>query len=497
MLKLLDNARALFLVFLFFTAFITQAQNKPNVILILADDMGYGDVSALNPNSKINTPNIDKLVHNGMAFTDAHSNSAVCSPTRYSILTGEYAFRTRMKSGVLVGFDPPLIEPDQLTVARIFKEADYATACIGKWHLGLGWQAKDPSKKLVTGSPWDKLNTSNVNYAAGLSSSPNDLGFDYSYIIPSSLDIAPYFYIRNKQLTTLDYENKPFWKNSAGKGAWYRNGDTGADFKHEEVLEAITAETLNFMEEKADKPFFIYMPLTAPHSPWLPSEEFSGKSGASMYGDFVTMVDAQVGKVLKKLTELEIEENTMVIFTSDNGANWEDFEKEEYNHEANYQRVGRKSDAWDGGHRVPFIVSLPGKIENGSRSDALISTVDFLATFQNLLSADTIEKHLDSQSFLPILLGQKQNGRDYLVHHSIKGHYALRKGPYKYVEAYGSGGWSLSEEDAQQKGYSFGQLYHMKNDPEEANNLYSQKQEIVSSLNAQLQRIKFIHESKL
>lgn len=488
----------LFLIALSFLCFSGFSQSSPNVIVILADDMGYGDIAAINPDSKIPTPNLDKLTRSGMYFSEAHSGSGVCTPTRYGLLTGRYAFRSSMKSGVLTGYDPPLIESDRTTIADIFKQRNYKTACIGKWHLGLGWQAKNTWEPLVTGDAWSEMNSSNVNYNAGLSESPNDLGFDYSFIIPSSLDIAPYFYIENKQLTSTNYTRKPAWKNDSGKGMWYRLGDTADDFKHEEVLEKFTEKSIDFIGQNAGNPFFMYVPYSAPHSPWLPSKEFLGKSKAGVYGDFMMMVDAQVGKIMDKLEAEGVADNTMIIFTSDNGANWEDWEKKEFGHEANFSRTGRKSDAWDGGHHVPFVVSWPEKIKAGSKSDALICLTDVFASMAELLSVDVNKAEGgDSFSFLPNILNKKTEGRDFVIHHGISGNFAIRQGDWKYIEAYGSGGWTLPEKEAKEKNLSYGQLYNMKSDPFEQKDVIKSNPRITSELMDLLQKVKARPENQI
>jgi arylsulfatase A-like enzyme len=488
----------LFASFLVLFSIASFGQSKPNVIVILADDMGYGDIQAINPNSKILTPNLDKLTRSGMYFTEAHSGSAVCTPTRYGLLTGRYAFRSSMKTGVLTGYDPPLIESDRTTIADLFKQRNYATACIGKWHLGLGWQAQNNWEPIIKGDPWSEMNTGNVDYKAGLTESPNELGFDYSFIIPSSLDIAPYFYIKNKKFTSTNYQRKPAWKDDRSKGAWYRLGDTADDFVHEEVLGRFADESLAFIDQNSENPFFMYVPFSAPHSPWLPTKEFQGKSEAGVYGDFMMMVDAQVGKILNKLEEKGIRENTLVIFTSDNGANWEDWEKEEFKHEANFTRSGRKSDAWDGGHHVPFVASWPTKIQAGTKNDGLVCLTDLMATMSDVLQIELkANEGEDSKSILPILMGKETKGRDFAIHHSVDGHFAIRKGDWKYVEAFGSGGWSLAENKAKEAGLNFGQLYNMKNDPFEKSNLIESHRKEANELMHLLQRVKFAPEKAI
>ena len=271
----------------------------PNIIYILADDMGYGDVSALNERSKIQTPNIDALAGQGMAFSDAHSGSAVCTPTRYGILTGRYAWRTRLKEGVTWSYDEPLIPRERTTVASLLKRHGYHSACIGKWHLGLGWE-KDSAGVADLTAPVD--------------GGPNANGFDYFFGITASLDIPPYVYIENDRSTTevIDtieaMEGKKFW----------RRGPIGDDFRHEEVLPMLTKKAVGYIRERAvaSGPFFLYFPLPAPHTPILPTEPFRGESGTNEYGDFVLMVDDVVGQITAALEENGLEDNTLIIFTS-------------------------------------------------------------------------------------------------------------------------------------------------------------------------------------
>jgi len=335
----------------------------PNILYILADDMGYGDVNALNAESKIPTPHMDRLLNEGMYFSDAHSPSAVCTPTRYGILTGRYCFRTRLESGVLVGHEPSLIESGRMTVATILQEKGYHTACIGKWHLGLDFKKKDPSKPLVEGNLWDLSNTSNVDYAAEVSGGPADCGFNYSFILPSSLDIQPYLYVRNKQVVNPDIVHIEGSGGDDYQGKFWRHGDASRDFVFEQTLPLFTKEAVQFIsdhaEQRSDHPFFLYLPLPAPHTPWLPLKEFAGKSGAGMYGDFVAQVDHTVGEVLKILDDKGLADNTIVFLTSDNGAYWFPYNIEEFDHRSNYIFSGMKSDVWEGGHHIPYIIRWP------------------------------------------------------------------------------------------------------------------------------------------
>ncbi len=445
----------------------------PNIIYILADDMGYGDVSAYNPSGKIKTPHIDRLAKEGMMFTDAHSPSAVCTPTRYGILTGRYAWRTWMKKGVLWSWDEPLIPPDRTTVASLLQKAGYHTACIGKWHLGLGWQ-KDSSGVVDITKP--------------LSSGPTTIGFDYFWGITASLDIPPYIYIKNNQSTTQQIDS--IGKND-GKGFW-RTGQVGDDFAHEEVLPKLTEKALAYIDERASTkgPFFLYFPLPAPHTPILPTSKFAGKSNTNEYGDFVLMVDDLVGQIMKKLSDHKIADNTLIIFTTDNGCSpMADFDElTALGHQPGGIFRGHKADIYEGGHRVPFVARWPQQIAPGSQSDHTIALTDLLATAAAIvgdsLSSSSGE---DSYNLLPLLQGNEPAGsfREATVHHSIEGAYAIRRGKWKLAFCPGSGGWSKPRPaEAHAAGLPPLQLFDLENDPGESNNLVDQHPQIVEELTA-------------
>ncbi|MEN7551189.1 arylsulfatase [Rapidithrix thailandica] len=468
-----------------------EKKRPPNIVYILADDMGYGDVAALNHRAKIPTPHLDKLVEQGRSFTDAHTNSAVCTPTRYGVLTGRYCFRSRLKSGVLVGHEPALIEKGRMTVGSLLKQAGYHTGAVGKWHLGLDWQAKDSTQALFEGNLWDMSSTENVDYTALVKGGPADYGFDYEYIIPASLDIAPYVYIENQKVTAAVNRHVDFWKDTTSRGAWYRHGDIAEDFDHSDVLPQLTRKAVTYIHDQAKQkePFFLYFPLTAPHTPWLPSEEFQGKSQAGVYGDFVAMVDHTVGQVIQALKENGVLENTLVIFTSDNGAHWLPSDIETFNHEANHGRSGMKSDVWDGGHRVPFIVHWPERVPAATISDEVICTTDLMATCAALTGLEMPhDAGEDSYNVLPAFLGQTadQPIREATIHHGIDGMFAIRKGKWKFIDGKGSGGWSAKPTDEEPAG----QLYDMESDPLEKNNLYEGQPDKVKELKTLLEKYK-------
>lgn len=464
---------------LFFLGLISCHQppeeKLPNIIYILADDMGYGDISALNPEGKIHTPHLNGMVQKGMSFSDAHSGSSVCTPTRYGILTGRYAWRTTRKSGVTWSWSEPLIPPDRTTVASMLKRHGYHTGCIGKWHLGLGWDM-------------DENGVADIRKP--IQNGPNVNGFDYFWGITASLDIPPYIYIKNNQSTTQvidtiegnDLQGKAFW----------RKGPIGEDFVMEEVLPKLTEQAVDYVHEQAktDNPFFLYFPLPAPHTPILPTEKFQGKSGTNAYGDFVQMVDDVVGQVIEAVEQNGLTENTLIIFTTDNGCSPRaDFEElAEIGHDPSFSYRGHKADIFEGGHRVPFIAQWPAKIKGGSKSDETICLTDLMATASAIVG-DSLKANEgeDSYNVLPVLLGEKLEKplREATVHHSVAGAYAIRQGNWKLNFCPGSGGWSYPRPaEAKTMDLPPVQLYDLSKDIGEENNLAESNPEKVEELTA-------------
>ena len=456
---------------------------KPNIVFIMADDMGYGDLGCYNKKSKIPTPNMNKLAAEGMRFTDAHSPSAVCTPTRYGVLTGRYCWRTRLKRGVLNGYSPALIDTERLTVASMLKQHGYSTACIGKWHLGLGNDKKtDFDKPLVPG--------------------PNALGFDYFYGISASLDMPPYCYIENERPV-----EKPTLKIEAGKATedgWWRAGAISPGFKHVEVLPHLTTKAVKYIDDHAnkspDRPFFLYFPLPAPHCPIAPADFVKGKSKAGGYGDFVVEVDWTVGQVVEALERNGLTGNTLIIVTSDNGSPGRTKIKrnpysiiEIYGHYPNGELRGIKADAWDGGHREPFIARWPGRIPAGTTNDELACLTDFMATCAAVVGAKLPENAAeDSFNLLPTLLGKKLEKpiRDSIVHHSLSGMFSIRQGKWKLILGLGSGGFTKPQKIEPKPGEPKGQLYNLEHDITESNNLWSKHPEIVERLTKLLDKYK-------
>jgi len=455
-----------------------QKQSKPNIVYILADDMGYGDLSALNPESGSQTPHMDKILKQGVHFTDAHSNSSVCTPTRYGIITGRYAWRSSLKKGVINGYKPALIEDNRPTVATYLKSNGYITACIGKWHLGLDMQPKNGEKSIKA-----KDGVSNVDFSKNIKG-PNALGFDYSYIIPSSLDIPPYVYIENGKTVELPTE---FTKGkNEGRGVMWRPGEKAPSFVFDEVLDNITKKSVSFIDDQkqVDAPFFLYFSLTAPHKPWLPVGKAVGKSKAGLYGDFVTMVDDAIGTVVTALEKSGQLENTLIIVTSDNGANWTEADQKLYPHRANLIYKGRKADIYEGGHRVPYIAKWPGVIPAGLSSNQLMCTTDLFGTLSGIINQPNVKKGAeDSFNLWPAYTSNvKTPIREAVVHHSFLGMFSIRKGKWKYTPQLGSGGFTKPRFIESELNETPGTLYDMINDPEEKNNLYNEHPEIVEAL---------------
>ncbi|WPJ96256.1 arylsulfatase [Coraliomargarita algicola] len=451
------------------TSLVSIAATQPNIVFIFADDMGYGDVQVLNPErGKIPTPHIDALARDGMIFTDAHTSSSVCTPSRYSLMTGRYNWRTTRQAGVLGGFGNPLIPTGRMTVASLLKAQGYRTAMIGKWHLGMN---------LPKGQGMN-----NIDWSGTITGGPFDLGFDYYFGISASLDMPPYIYI----------ENDKFVGECTTTKAFFRKGPAHEDFEAVNVLDDLAEKAVEFIEkQEASTPFFTYIALPSPHTPIVPTPEWKGKSELGAYGDFQMQTDAFVGQIVAAVDAGGFSQNTIIIVSSDNGCSKAAGipALEAKGHFPSAQFRGSKSDLWDGGHRVPFIVRWPAIVEAGSQSDELICLTDFMATCAELsggeLPADAGE---DSVSFLPALKGDSiESTRAGIVHHSISGHFAYRMGKWKLLLSKGSAGWTSPTEKQMPKESPNAQLYDLGADPGETTNLYESHPEVAARLLAQLE----------
>lgn len=431
---------------------ILQAESTPNIVVMLADDMGFGELSCLNPKGKIKTPGLDAIAKNGMILTDGHSGSSVCTPTRYGLLTGRYAWRTRLQNGVVTGGES-LIAADRLTLAKMLREKNYHTAIIGKWHLNMMFDGK-------------KNSAQNLPIGTKVSHGPIDRGgFD---------EFHGFHHARQMTL-------------------WIDNEEITQNLTPEEMLPKLTETAERFIAEQKgkDRPFFLYLPWNAPHSPVVPTKEWQGKSGINEHADFVMQTDDSFARVMKALKKHGFAENTLVICSADNGTSpgtsgLKVLQEHEHDPSAGFR--GMKSDIWEGGHRVPFIVSWPGIVEAGSTSNNLVCLTDLMATFADIVGYNLPDDQgVDSYSFLPMLKGESDHARQNVIHHSISGQFSIRNPEWKLIHGPGSGGWgspktSEALSEAKAKGMTPFQLYNMIDDKFETKNVHAQHSEIADGL---------------
>jgi arylsulfatase A-like enzyme len=444
-------------------------------VFILADDMGVDSVSALNSKSGIETPYLNKLMTESMTFTDAHSGSAVCSPTRYGVLTGRYSWRTRMKQGIVGKWRRPLIDENRLTVGKMLQQRGYDTACIGKWHLGWNWLDSN-------GKPTEILKE--IDFTKPVKGGPIERGFDY-HLGDDVPNWPPFVWIENDRLEAIPTDTmKADGKNGVSAGP----ATPGWTF--EKVLPRITKRCVDYIagRSKEDDPFFLYFPMTSPHTPINPSKRFQGKSGISKYADFLMETDYSVGQIVEALDKHGLSGNTLVIFTTDNGTspkcNFDELEQKGVHLRENWR--GMKADIWEGGHRVPFMAKWPGIIAPGSKCGEVITLVDFMATAAEVSGFDLPDNAAeDSVSLVSAFRQRKRTLRPPIVCHSASGYFAVRKGKWKVEFCRSSGGWSLPKErQAQKLGLPPVQLYDLDADPKEQVNLYDKRPEIVKELRA-------------
>jgi arylsulfatase A len=450
----------------------------------MADDLGYGDVQPLNPSSTIPTPAFNRLASEGLTFTDAHTPSAVCTPTRYGLLTGRYCWRTRLKRGVQNGYGKPLIEGDRETLGTMMRRAGYRTTVVGKWHLGLGL-------------PGDE---SGLDLSKPLTHHPGSVGFEHSFIIPASLDFPPYVYFQNGLATTP--ETLP--QSAVSFPAYTRKGPRAVDFDMRGCLDRLTDEAVKLIGtmQESDQPIFLYFPLTAPHKPVLPSERFAGTTALGPYGDFLRQVDATVGRVIDALQTEGVLDETILIVTSDNGSFMYRIAADELDHVddntiqgykpahhmANADWRGTKADIWEGGHRVPFFVRLPEQKHAGKRVTQVVGLVDVMATLSELVGAEPLQGGEDSVSFAHLLSDPAStSSRPPLICHSSGGMFAIRHGQWKLVAGEGSGGREPP------RGKPFvgpWMLIDLQSDPAESTNVAEDHPEVFQRLRQSLLEIK-------
>jgi arylsulfatase A-like enzyme len=478
------------------TTLAADVASRPNIVFILADDLGYGDLGCYNPHSKIPTPNLDRLAADGMRFTDAHAPDAVCTPSRYGLLTGRYCFRSSLKAGVLPPWGATLIDARRLTLPALLKEHGYATACIGKWHLGWHWPTKDGAP------PNSKDGLGNVDFSRPIADGPTTRGFDYYFGVDLP-NYPPYCFIENDRTIGVPTLPAPL-----RKGGINRPGPMLAGWSLENILPELTHRAVHYIETAATapprRPFFLYFPLTAPHYPIVPTAEFKGRSQAGDYGDFVVQVDWTVGALLAALQRAGMAHNTLVIVTSDNGPEvaaeveigaYDRIQK--YGHASMDGLRGVKRDVWEGGHRVPFLARWLGHTPPGVVSDETVCHVDLMATVAALVGARLPDNAgEDSVNILPTLLGEKQDHplREATVLHSGSGKFAIRQGGWVLIDAATGDDNREPTWFKEQRSYlpnPFpGELYNLHEDLVERHNAYGEKPDLVQRLKSLLEKYK-------
>lgn len=489
------------ILFLSLAASVSLAASRPNFVYILCDDLGYGDVHCLNPDGKIATPNFDRLAKEGMVFTDAHSSSAVCTPTRYGVMTGRYNWRSKLQSGVLGGLSPRLIEPGRMTVASLLKDHGYFTACVGKWHLGMDW-AKRGTGEVEELNIEKPSQVNNVDFSKSATNGPNSVGFDYYFGISASLDMVPYAFIENDRVTALPTETRKH-PMMTGRENWFtREGPTAPGFECEQVLPALAKKAAQIIHEHAEdagrgKPFFIYLPLNSPHTAIAPTKEWLGRSGLNPYADYVMETDWAIGEVLRALDETGLAKDTLVIAASDNGcspsAKFDELAAK--GHHPGYIFRGGKADIYEGGHRIPFIARWPASVKAGTKYEPCICLTDFMATAAGIIGVKLPDNAgEDSVSILPALHGSTKAVREAIVHHSIIGAFSIRQGNWKLELCPGSAGWSDPRPGREPKDAPRIQLYDVSVDIGETNNVQAQHPDVVERLKKLL--VKYVADGR-
>lgn len=481
-----------------FTACSRESNSLPNIIIIYADDMGYGDLNCQNENSKIPTPNLDRLASEGMLFTDAHSSSGICSPSRFALLTGTYHWRRQ--HGIVGPFGKPFFRDNDITLPQLLKNRGYTTACIGKWHLGWDWEFKnEPSGEVYQWGAMRKVYLpGDIDWTVPIAGGPLERGFDY-YFGDGTINFPPYTWIENDRVLEIPTEelNPDNIGYETKEGSWeFRPGPRVAGWNPYTVLPTLTDKTIEWISLQDPKqPFFLYFALPSPHAPIIPNEEFDGSSEAGAYGDFVFQTDWVVGQVLSAIKTRRLEDNTLVIFSSDNGPEayaWKRAEDHEHFSMGDFR--GLKRDVWEGGHHVPFIIKWPGEIEAGSVSQELISQVDLLATLTAITGIELPDHAApDSYNFLPVLMGEEHESpyREATVHNTFENIWGIRKGDWLYINAPTGGHRAPPGFFKDLRGYSDfyteGLLFNMREDPGQRVNLYVAYPEKIQELDKLLQ----------
>ena len=498
-INLLKSVLSFSTVLLFFACNGVKENKMPNIVIIYADDMGFGDLNAQNPESKIPTPYLDQLASEGMRFTDAHSSSGICSPSRYALLTGSYHWRRQ--HGIVGAFGDPFFNDSDITLPQILKTKGYQTATIGKWHLGWNWPFKnEPSGEVMQWGQMRKVYLpEDIDWSQPITGGPLDRGFDY-YYGDGTINFPPYAWVENDRLleapnASLDINNI---KYSTKEGAWeFRPGPMMEDWNPYDVLPGLTKKAVEWIHgREAEKPFFLYMALPSPHAPIIPNDTFDGKSEAGAYGDFVVQTDWVAGQVIQAIKDKGFADNTIVIFSSDNGPEayaWERAEK--FGHFSMGDFRGLKRDVWEGGHHVPFIIKWPGHIAEGSVSEETISQIDVMATLAAITGVNLPENAApDSYNLLPVLKSEPYQSplREATIHNTYASKWGIRKGKWLYINDTTGGHRDLPESFKNLRGYSdfetAGILFDMEEDPGQRINLFNQYPDKVEEMIALLQK---------
>jgi len=468
---------------------------KPNILILYADDLGYGDLKILNPKSKIPTPHLEKLAKEGMIFTDGHSSSGICTPSRYALLTGRYHWRKF--HGIVGAFGASAFNSERLTLPEMLRDCGYNTAAIGKWHLGWNWDAiKKPGAKPIKQGKRSGFVPDAFDWSKSIPNGPLDHGFDY-YFGDTVINFPPYCWIENDKVvdvpdTIMDTSK---WKEIKEGGWECRAGPMFSGWDPYENIPTTTQKAVEYVKKQAknDKPFFLYFAFPSPHAPIIPNDEFDGKSGAGPYGDFVYETDDACGRILKALEQSGQADNTIVIFTADNGPEKYAYERDQtFDHWSAEPFRGLKRDIYEGGHHVPFIVKWPGLTKAASVCDKLVSQIDFMATFASALDYPLPRKAAeDSHNLLPLLKGKKGSPRKAHVHNTRTGAWAIRVGEWNLIQGksgYHSGRIKTWEE---KRNYPADdddsvELYHYAKDISQRNNLAKKFPKKVAELQKEL-----------
>ncbi len=467
-------------------------RTRPNIVILYADDMGYGDLGIQNPESKIPTPHLDQLAREGMRFTDAHSSSGVCTPSRYALLHGRYHWRKF--HGIVNSFDQPILDDDRLTIAQMLKAKGYHTACIGKWHLGWDWESiKKPGAKAENAKVFAP---DAFDWSKPIAGGPLSHGFDY-YFGDDVPNFPPYAWFENDRIIT-EPTVMLSTPDQTAEGSWEaRPGPSVKDWNFWAVMPTLTEKALEWIgKQKKEQPFFLYFPFTSPHAPIIPTKEFIGKSKANGFGDFVVQTDNTVGRVLKALKDKGFDENTLVIFSADNGPEHYAYDRvKNFNHRSMGQLRGVKRDIWEGGHRVPFVVRWPGVVPAGRVNDGLLSQIDVFATIAKIVGSEIPSKSAeDSYNQLALIKGESPSARDTLMHNTNANGYALRNGDWVLIAAKTGAVSKVPEWFNEANGYTKneqpGELYNLRSDLAQKKNLYETQPEKVKQLTNLLEQLK-------